>query len=439
MAIRRIFIIIPMILCLMAVLVIGLFLFQTIHQPKQSVVCPDGSVVELVGVTFGKVHHNPITGPWTRLLQIVPPSLQQRFGIRTPNLRQTKTETLMIWLQWKGRSSDWNGRKMIVDTDGYASELSHWGNRGNKITANGKIHWAGFEVDIYPRRSPFFKLRLENWNQNIEAELVIQNPMISKAKPFEGNHLPSSFEIDNMQFTMIGLELPDPENPPKRPEKRFGSHDARATFQVHQDGEITEDWQAVNIWLEDGMGNRAKNHSWSNREKDGKVTITFDSGLFPGEAWKVRTQFARKQNFLPEDIWSVEIPLPNAPDYRTNLVSRVMHERTVKVQGIADQNGLLLDGSKADSYSRRNPKEHTFEIRVDDMPEELRLDLFEVVDNHGRTIKTGGKSWGGGHYRYDVELEDDATHLKVKLAVHQSKFADYIAEPSIVSEETAEP
>ena len=58
------------------------------------------------------------------------------------------------------------------------------------------------------------------------------------------------------------------------------------------------------------------------------------------------------------------------------------------------------------------------------MPEELRLDLFEVVDNHGRTIKTGGKSWGGGHYRYDVELEDDATHLKVKLAVHQSKFAD---------------
>lgn len=439
MALRRILLIIPVVLCLAAILVIGLFIVQTVNQPKQSVVCADGSIVELVGVTYGKVHHNPITGPWTRLLQIVPPSLQQKFGIRTPNLRQTPEDTLMVWLQWKGRSTDWNGRKMILDTDGYASELSHWGNRGTTVTANGKIHWAGYEVGNYPRRSPEFKLRLETWNHKIEAEFDIQNPLISKTEPFEGNSLPIPVQIDNMQFTLIGLELPDPENPPKSSEKRFNSHDARAMFEVKQDGEITEDWQAVNIWLEDAMGNKAKNHSWSNREEDGKVTITFNSGLFPGEAWKVRTQFARKQNFLPEDIWSVEIRLPSAPDYHTNLVSRVMHERTVKVRGIADKNGLLLDGTKAESNSRSNPKKHTFEIRVDDMPEELRLDLFEIVDDQGRTIKTGGKSWGGGHYRYDVELEEEATHLKVKLAVHSSKYADYIAEPSIVSEENTEP
>ena len=439
MAFRRILIIIPVILCLAAVLVIGLFMFQTVNQPKQSVVCADGSVVELVGVTYGKVHHNPIKGPWTRLLQIIPLSLQKRFGIRTPNLRQTTEDSMMVWLQWKGRGSSWNGRKKIVDPHGYASELSHWGNTGSETTANGTIHWAGYEVSNYPRRSPQFKLRLENWNNKVEAEFDIQNPFISKAEPFEGNSLPSAVEVGNVQFTMVGLEIPDPENPPKSGEKRFGSHDARAIFEVRQEGKITEDWQPVNIWLEDGMGNQTKNHSWSNREVDGKVSITFDSGLFPGEAWKVRTQFARKQNFLPEDIWSVEIPLPNAPDYQTNLVSRVMHERTVKVQGIADVNGLLLDGSKAESNSRSNPKEHTFEIRVEDMPEELRLDLFEIRDNQGRTIKTGGQSWGGGHYRYDLELEEDATHLNVKLAVHQSKYADYIAEPSIISEENAEP
>jgi len=439
MAIRRILIIIPVILCLAAVLVIGLFMLQTVNQPKQSVICADGSVVELVGITYGKVHHNPIKGPWARLLQIVPPSLLKRFGIRTPNLRQTPEDSMMVWLQWKGRGSSWNGRKKIVDPGGYASELGHWGNTGSEVTPNGTIHWAGYEVVNYPRRSSQFKLRLENWNNKVEAEFDIQNPLISTAEPFQANPLPIPVQIDNMHFTLIGLELPDPENPPKSQEKQFNSHDARAIFEVKQDGEITADWQAVNIWLEDAMGNKAKNHSWSNREEDGKVTITFDSGLFPGEAWKVRTQFARKQNFLQEDIWSVEIPLPNAPGYQTNLVSRVMHERTVKVQGIADKNGLLLDGTKPESNSSGNPKKHTFEIRVDDMPEELRLDLFEVVDNQGRTIKTGGKSWGGGHYRYDVELEDDATHLKVKLAVHASKYADYIAEPSIVSEETTEP
>lgn len=436
---RKLFIIIPAILCLAAVMVIGVFAFKTVRTPRPSAVCPDGSVVELAGMTYGKVHHNPITGPWTRLLQMIPPSLQERFGIRTPNSLQTKEGSLMVWLKWKGRSSDWNGRKKVVATDGYSSQLSHWGNTGSKVTANGTIRWVGYQVDIYPRRSPQFKLRLENWNHKIEAELDIQNPFISKAEPFEGNPLPSSVRVDNVQFTMTALELPDPKHPPTHSEKRFGSHDARAVFEVQQDGEITEDWQPVNIWLEDATGNKTKNHSWSNLEKDGKVTITFDSGLFPGEAWKVKTQFARKQNFLPEDIWSMDIPLPNAPDYQTNLVSSVMHERTVIVQGIADINGLLLDGSKAESNRRRNPQQHTFEIRVDDMPEELRLDLFEIKDNLGRTIKTGGKSWGGGHYRYDVELEDDATHLKVKLAVHQSKYADYIVAPSIITEEKTKP
>lgn len=231
-----------------------------------------------------------------------------------------------------------------------------------------------------------------------------------------------------MQFTLLSLEVPNLKKMSKEAERIFQNADVKATFEIKEQNTIVENWQPVNIWIDDATGNKSKNSSWSNQEENGKASMNFSSGLFHGEPWKIRAQFARKSNFLKEDLWTATIPLPNHPNYATNLVSHVLHKKKIILKGIADQNGLLLDGTKSDrNRNQGNGKQRQFHIFVEDMNTDLRLDLVKVIDDQGRVCKQSGKSWGRGEYDYGIEIEEDAINLSVTLALHESKFANFIA------------
>jgi len=442
---KRFKVLILLVFCFAVLTGAAYYLIQIAQQEPPTVVCPDGTIMELAGVTYGKQHYCPMDHPWTRFLQALPTSIQQKIGVRLKSVHKSKEDILVVWLVWKGRTTSWNGNKHVIDENGFASRLnSGWGYQGKPSNPALTEQWLGYAIPTYPKRDASFTFKMSDWNEKEIAAFEIKNPHIREIPPLQAEALPVARTVDDMEFALVALEMPHPERPPKDMDARFNSSmDVRATFEIKEAGEIVEHWQPVNIWLEDATSNKTSNTSWSNQEKDGKASITFSSGLFPGESWKIRTQFARKDNFLEEDKWTVEIPLPGSPGYQTNLVAHTIREKKIIIRGVVDENGMLLDGTKENnrSFSSNQRKKHReFKIRVEDMNTDLRLDLVEVIDDQGRTCKDGGKSWGGGDYAYRLNVEDDAQRLKVTVALHASKFAEFYAEPTVLeATETEDP
>ena len=433
-------IIIPVLLCIAVVAIAAIYIFRTATFKPITAICPDGSVLELTAVTYGKSHSCPMEHPWNRILQSIPSFIQQRLGVTTRNRHTTTEDSIVAWFRWKGRTTRWFGNKRVIDQAGFKSEVNGWNYNGNPPASAGLAEiWLGYEIPAYPRRDTSFTFQLNDWNDKLIAEFEIKNPDKIHIPPYTATPLPNIRIVDNMEFTLIGLELPNTLNMSKEVKHLFQNADVRATFEIKENGKSTDHWQPVNIWLEDSTGNKSKNSSWSNREENGTSSITFSSGLFHGEPWKIRTQFARKSNFLTEDLWTTTIPLPQHPEYTTNLVSHVLHDKKITLRGVADDNNLLLDGSKSGrSRSQQNNKKKQFYIFVEDMDTDLRLDLVKVIDDQGRECKQSGKSWGGGKYDYGLEIEPDAISLVVTVALHESKFAEYIAEPEIIETVTEE-
>ncbi len=338
---------------------------------------------------------------------------------------------MVAWFRWKGKTARWFGRKMVIDPSGYRSKINGWSYQGNPPANSGLSEiWLGYEIKVFPHRAKSFTFQFSNWNDQVLAEFEIRNPVRSNPAPFPADPLPQSQTVDDMEFKLISLEVPNTDHASKEVERIFRNGDVRATFEIKQNGQVVENWQPVNIWLEDATGNKSKNSSWSNREEKGKASMTFSPGLFSDEAWKIRAQFARKSDFLSEDLWTATVPLPQHPQYETNLVSHVLHNKKIILKGVADENNILLDGTKGDGVrSQRNNKSKQFRIFVEDMDTDLRLDLVRVKDDQDRECKDSGKSWGGGQYDYDLEIEPDAKSLTVTVALHRSKFANYTAEP----------
>jgi hypothetical protein len=433
-------IILPILLCFTAVAIIAIFIFKTTTFKPTEVVCPDGNVLELTAVTYGKSHSCPMEHPWNRILQGIPRFIQQRLGIINRNVHTTTENSTVAWFRWKGKTSSWFGNKTVIDAAGYKSEIKGWNYNRKPPTASGLAEiWLGYEIQAYPRRDASFTFRFSDWNEKVIAEFEIKNPNQISATPFSSKPLPFTNNVDDMEFTLVSLDVPNARKMSKEVKQIFQNADVRAIFEIKEEGTVTENWQPVNIWLEDATGNKSKNNSWSNKEKDGKASITFSSGLFHGEPWKIRTQFARKSGFLPTDQWTATIPLPQHPEYTTNLVSQVIHGKKIIIRSIADENNLLLDGTKTNrGRNQNNKKRKQFHIYVEEMNTDLRLDLIKVIDDQGRECKQSGKSWGSGDYDYGLEIEEDAINLTVTLALHKSKYADFIAMPKTLDKVSEE-
>ena len=425
-------IIIPLFVFLGIIAAMVAFVIKSSTFQTTEVLCPDGTQLELIAVTYGQTHRCPMEHPWNRILQSIPEFIQRRLGVNTRNGYTSKEDSMVVWFRWKGRTTPWFGNKTVMDQDGYHSEInSSWSY--NKTPPNPAIQnetWLGFAVPVYPKRDDSFTLQFSDWNQNVLAEFEIENPKKSTTEPFVAESLPAVRTMDNLQFTLLKVEVPNSNKTSSESKRVFHSEDVHAIFEIKEDGNVVENWQPVNIWLEDATGNQVKNTSWNNREENGTASMRFSSGLFPNEAWKIRAQFARKSEFLNKDLWTATIPLPNHPEYATNLVSHVIHDKKIVLRGIPDENGILLDGTKTNrNTGQRNPKVKNFNIFVEDMDTELRLDLVKVMDDQGRLCKQSGKSWGGGKYDYNLEIEEDAISLTVTVALHETWFADYIAMP----------
>ena len=179
----------------------------------------------------------------------------------------------------------------------------------------------------------------------------------------------------------------------------------------------------MGIEASDATGNQDSQMSWTKQIKDGEETAVYQSGLWPDEpAWLMRVEFSRRSGFTPEELWTVRgLPAPNLLPYST---------RPAPAGAVAQTN---LFGSRLEVFPLRDGRGGLggieLEVHVTPPPSGFRLTLVKVTDEQGRAVNPGGNSWGGGEYKFSLRDLTNSMALDVTLALHQSRFVEYLARP----------
>jgi hypothetical protein len=197
---------------------------------------------------------------------------------------------------------------------------------------------------------------------------------------------------------------------------------------VAETNQPTTDWQPVGVESWDATGNRAVNRSWSTSTENDEVEIRYQDSLWPNEpAWKLRVEFSRAANFPPDELWT---PSEISVAENTRQIGRDDAVPVISTNLLDVAVGIL--GIEPRSESNRDAR---LKVRMKPVVEGVRLTLTGITDETGRTIKLGGSGWSGDgskrDYEYHLRDLDDAKTLRVTLALHRSRYAEFLASPEL--------
>jgi hypothetical protein len=146
-------------------------------------------------------------------------------------------------------------------------------------------------------------------------------------------------------------------------------------------------------------------------------------------AWKLRVELSRTNDFAPNELLTVpNIPVPEPGEV-------VPLNQSHEINGVAVHVALLagLDAELPDPYGwwYRYEGQMKFALSVEKEVDDKRLTLVRVRDDRGRPVPFEESS----RYRYYTNRvfglmpAPDARSLTVTLAVHPSRFVEFLAKP----------
>lgn len=142
----------------------------------------------------------------------------------------------------------------------------------------------------------------------------------------------------------------------------------------------------------------------------------------------MRVEFSRKETaeFAPEELWTIRrIKVPDSGSFTELNLKTNLNGLEVNLIGLAGAQARLPDGN---DYYRG---EDRLEVNVADLPEGMHLTLVSAKSEHGAEVPRGGAGWGGGKYSFALRfLSEDAKWLDLTLALHRSRFAEYLVKPN---------
>jgi hypothetical protein len=165
--------------------------------------------------------------------------------------------------------------------------------------------------------------------------------------------------------------------------------------------------------------------------EDDQQGVCFTGGLSPDEpAWKLRVEFSRKSGLLPNEIWSLK-------HIATNLFVQgtfMGHWPTNRSLAQTNLLGLNVDLAGVTQLKNLEGKDQlaTLGFRFNPPSSEYHFALLEITDDKGRKLKEGSHRWGEGLCEFEVHLMEDSLALNVTVALHQSRFAEFLAKPELV-------
>jgi hypothetical protein len=416
------------------VVAIGLILWLWLSAPpRQSAVLPDGSVLTLREVSYGKKHRHAFGPLWQRLYALVPKKMR---GSRSYNVGVfTNSEPFVAF--WFTRDNTpsvpplVSFRYYLEDAQGYAAgaESHSWNTTVRwPMTAMGK----GFS--IWPRREGELRLGVYSMTNGILeriAGFTVRNPAPRSYPTSTAQALPVSNSVAGYEFSLTrllvgatadGRENPKPSADPNEP--RVIAH-FRASRNLRQ----SQSWAPTGMTLSDATGNQMQVGSWSGGSRGGEYWMRFRSSLWPGEPWKMRVEFSRAANYSSNEI--VYFPPIAVPTELLN--SRTTNTFAVNVSTNWQAVPLTIAAFQGASRNFSGP---VLRVRCGTLPADHRVTLVKMEDDQKRNVSGGGSSSDNGEYSYALKLASNSTTMHLTFAIHKSLFAEFVAQPTLLTSAT---
>lgn len=392
----------------------------------------DGSVLVFRGVTYGTNHQFAAAG-WRGVLgRMLPRKLTGRLG-RGPSVT-TAAPSLTVWVERRGGGGGPVNPQYVLGTGtNFApAHSNHFTSAGG---GPGASIIEGYGFASFPRRGRMITLRLydrggggSNWERpTLAGEITFRNPAPSAAAPWTPEPLPATKRVDDFDVTLKDVFVNADWNRrrPLKPVTNAVNASVFARLHFSRDGKRLDEWSAPKVELSDATGNRLSSSSWSGGLQEKDYELQFTGTLWPDEkAWKMRFELSRLTNFTTAELWTVRgLPLGS-----TNLTNNAAF--ATNLQGVVVQ-------IEAVSPKSQSQATHELFIRVRPDRPDYRLTLVSVKDESGRKPSQHGSSWGGGEYKYSLDVHTNAQTLDVTLALHQSRYVEFLAQPKLLDEATA--
>jgi hypothetical protein len=472
----------------LAVLVLLLaFLFLFREQPDRERILPDGSILRLEQVTYGR-QHDFKPGGWRRQLrEHLPDWLAKHLGPAytsmsswakgNMNLADTNRPDLYIWFTRRDPNSGANlpvqlFAEQILDEHGcpFTMAMDGGSSFGGATPASLPIEtgWCAFQA--FPRHEKKFHLRLYDNQYNFLAEFIVPNPA-PPPKPrtdWSVQPLPIVKQDGEVAFTLSQIKIKDHGGRAQTNRLDFNTlPEILPAFQVTEHGEPTTEWAAVDKDWSDASGNFAS--KWQPQF----------AWLCPKEAaWKLTAKFCGSESsrYASNSCCVVHGLVVPAPGQFVSLgatqllqgvtleavamagAGDITYSNNVLTRAIATSNAPgSFSMSTSGQYSR--PPGGWFKLyklqtsaphvalRLSHMTDNQRLTL-RATDNLGRNlyaeqslgrptnpVKRADIPYIVGGYNNDqlqflfFDLPDDAKTLDLTFCIHHARTAEFIFKP----------
>jgi hypothetical protein len=213
---------------------------------------PDGTRVQVEGVTFGTKHTFIKGSPLlAKLHQHAPPALKDLFPSQFSFTSTMGEEQLLLWYSRYDPATDTYPTPnlnsfRVVDEHGCVFHVNNYGASGG----SAGYYLGSAHVRVFPRRQKTFKVRAQS-PPVTNIEWTVKNPFVTNPPAWTPEPLPATREQDGVQFTLERI--------------RGHFYPAGNWFEprfkiIHGDEDRTE-WYMPRAELIDATGNRNNNTS----------------------------------------------------------------------------------------------------------------------------------------------------------------------------------
>lgn len=422
-----------------SILIIGLAAgaFWWLWRP-QVITFDTGDTVTLLAVDYGKRH--------------TPPNVKAPAGTRARrgNSFTTPTDTLVLWVRQQHDPQQYaNFQYYLYDQAGTACAASYgYGGGGNGRQGSEVV---GVRFQAFPRRQGKFIVRVqENGNGGQEMsdqKFVIRNPARKSHPAWTAEVLPD-MKMDDDFSVMLTKLVSGAAMPYQRDQDDAddaANKGVQATFHIERNGDVVTNWEPVSIETSDATDNHVTGFVAQNDWQNGDDTVAYQYGLWPDEpAWKLRVEFSRQSGYSADELWTVQ-NIPLEPGRQMDFYNyNGPRGNTNEAFAETDLNGYHLKIFAAKQFTdvpANSQPQGGFSIETTpSLPEGMRLTLVSLTDDQTNDIGNWNfGTFGNGTsttYRYGLRDIDGVTNLDLTLALHKSRFVEFIVKPAKAPVET---
>ncbi|HEU0008331.1 MAG TPA: hypothetical protein VFT34_00790 [Verrucomicrobiae bacterium] len=423
-AIKR-FLLALLVLVLLAGLV-AIFLPSGGESIGHTVTFSDGTTMTLKAVTYG-TQHQYLGGGWQqRVLSLLPRKLAAKLASQQGVLTMGRP-SVAFWFERIGTGPT-TGAPQLVLFD--ANDFGVCGSSPVMRMGTGANWIEGWAFDFWPRRERTFTLRVyEQGTQDPDAnpigEFTVRNPTPGNHPEWTAPEPPVTAREGDLAVTLFDLTAGvDLRSYQRKPAPNPTVSMTRAGFRVERNGRPTKEWELDSVEASDATGNVIAD-IWGKGPGLDSEFVRLKHHLWPAEqAWKLRVGFSQRSNFVASELWTLHgVPLPE-----TDLTKTVVTQTNLQgalLQYTGESRRYVLSGDHHFDY-RVN-------FRVTPSRPDYRMTLVRAVDDNGREAPVGRSFESPGEWDFGLRVNTNATSLDLTLALHQTRYVEFLARPRIIS------